>query len=174
MAQTWTAYFSQVAFANGKSMAGILNSHASEVLTIYRVGLLNSQTSAVTGVLCELLLRSYRGTATYTGSTAVTPVAHDSTNVAPTTATYGHNGTPGGSTNSLLRRVMWSNDEPAFSSATSDEFECIVPWNIIWDAGYGDTNVQGFALRTTELMVLINNTNTTVGVLDTWMEFTKS
>lgn len=172
MAQTWTAYYSAVAFAAAKNMAAILNTHATEVLKIRRIGLLNAQTAAVTGVLCSLELRKYPATATLAAPTAVTPTTHDSTNTAPASATYGHAGTPGGSTGVVLRRIFWSSDEAAISSATSDELETYVPLNIIFDAGYGDSNVQPLTLRQNE-MVCLYNVSGAAGLLDTWIEFSK-
>jgi hypothetical protein len=172
MAQTFTAYYQGVAFAAGKNMAAILNTHATEILKIRRIGLLNSQTAAVTGVLTQLELRFYPATATLATPTAVTPTSHDSTNTAPASATYGHAGTPGGSTPVVLRRIFWSSDEAAISSATSDEFETYVPLNIIFDAGYGDSNVQPLTLRQNQ-MVSVYNTVGAAGLLDVWIEFTK-
>lgn len=172
MAQTFTAYYPAVAFAANKNMAGIINGHASEILKIRRIGLLNTQTAAVTGVICQLEVRLYTGTPSLAGNTGVTPTSHDSTNSAPTTATYGHAGTVAGTLAGTFRRVFWSSDEPAISTATSDELECFVPFNIIFDAGYGDTNVQPLTLRQNE-MVLVFNTTGAAGTLDTWIEFTK-
>lgn len=172
MAQTFTAYYSGVAFAASKNMAAVLNGHASEVLKIRRCGLLNAQTAAVTGVLCQLQARVYQsGSPSLTAPTAVTPVPHDTTNTAPTTATYGHAGTIAG-TAQTLRSVFWSSDEAAISTATSDELETFVPLNVIFDAGYGDSNVQPLALRQNQ-MFLVFNTTGAAGLLDTWIEFTK-
>lgn len=170
MAQTWTAYYQAVAFAAAKNMAAILNTHATEVLKIRRIGLLNAQTAAVTGVLCQLEVRKYTG-AGLSGHTAITPTSHDSTNTAPASAVYGHAGTPTG-TPVTVRRVFWSSDEAAISAATSDELETYVPLNVIFDAGYGDANVQPLTLRQNE-MVLIYNTTGAAGLLDLWVEFTK-
>lgn len=172
MAETFTAYFSGISFAAGKAMAGMLNGHATELIKIRRVGLLNAQTVAVGGVLCQLELRFYPATFTYGSSTAVTPTKHDSTNTNPTTFTCGHNGTPGGSTGEVLRRVWWSSDEALLSGATVDEMEANVPLNIIWDAGYGDSNVQPLVLRQDQGLVVWNTTGA-AGLLDTWIEFTK-
>lgn len=177
MAQTFTAYYSGVAFAATKNMGAIYNTHASEVLRIRRCGLLNAQTAAVTGVLCAIEARVYQlGTPGLTGPTAVTPTKHDTANTLPTTAVYGHAGTIAG-TALTLRRVFWSSDEAAISTATSDELETYVPLNIIWDAGYGDsTNVQPLALRgtgTLNEMFMVYNTSGAAGLLDTWIEFTK-
>lgn len=172
MAQTFTAYYSGIAFAASKNMGAVLNSHASEILRIRRVGLLNAQTAGVTGVLCQLEMRGYfAGSPGLTAPTAVTPTSHDTTNTAPTTATYGHAGTIAG-TASTFRRVFWSSDEAAISTATMDELETFVPLNIIFDAGYGDSNVQPLTLRQNQ-MALVFNTTGAAGLLDTWIEFTK-
>jgi len=59
------------------------------------------------------------------------PVKHDSTLAAPLSATIGHAGTIGG-TPVTLRRIFWSSDEAAISTGTLDEWETLVPLNIIW------------------------------------------
>lgn len=172
MADTSTSYFAGVAFAAAKNMGGILNSHATELIKIRRVGLLNAQTAAVTGVLCQLQANCYRTAASLSGATAVTPVQHDSTNTAFTTATVGHAGTVGG-TALIMRQIFWSSDEAAISTGTSDELETYVPLNTIFDAGYGDsTNVQPLVLRQTQ-MFLVYNTTGAAGLLDTWIEATR-
>ena len=170
MAQTWTAYFSGIAFAATKNMAAVLNGHATELIKIRRIGLLNSQTAGVTGVLCSIEIRKYTG-ASLTSPTAVTPTTHDSTNTGPTTITVGHAGTIGG-TPFTLRRIFWSSDETAISTATSDELETYVPLNIVFDAGYGDSNVQPLTLRQNE-MAMVYNVSGAAGLLDVWIEYTK-
>jgi hypothetical protein len=172
MAQTFTAYFSGITFAATKNMGAILNTSATEVLKIYRIGLVNAQTAAVTGVITELNVRIIQTSATLTSSTTITPVSHDTNNTAPASATYGSAGTIGG-TPATIRRTIWSNDEPAVSALTSDEMECFIPFNIIWDAGYGDSNVQPLTLRQNQMAYVFNVTSTSVGTLDVWMEFTK-
>lgn len=178
MAQTWTCYYSGIAFAASKNMAAVLNGHASEVLKIRRCGLLNAQTAAVTGVLCQLEARVYQtGTPSLTTPTAITPTSHDTNNTNPTTWTTAHAGTIAG-TALTLRRVFWSSDEAAISAATNDELETFVPLNIIFDAGYGDsTEVQPLALRGqvsgNNHMFMVFNTTGAAGLLDTWIEVTK-
>jgi hypothetical protein len=169
MANTQTAYFNAVAFAAGKNMAAILNGHATEKIKIRRVGLLNAQTAGVTGVLCSIELRKYTGAGLAT-PTAVTPVKHDSAQAAPTTATIGHAGTPSG-TPVVLRRIFWSSDEAAISTGTLDEWETIVPLNIIWDAGYYDPTVEPLVLNQNE-MISVYNTAGAAGLLDVWIEYT--
>ena len=171
MAQTWTAYNPGVVFAAGKNMGAILNAHAVELLKIRRVGLLNSQTAGVAGVVCLMELRRYTAASFGVAPTAIVPVAHDTTNVLPAAATYGYAGTPVG-VSEVLRRVWWSSDEPAVGNGTVDEIETFVPLNIIFDAGYGEANVQPLTLRQDQ-MVSVWNTAGAVGLLDCWLEFTK-
>jgi hypothetical protein len=172
MAQTFTTYCSGVAFAATKNMHAVLNQHASEILKIRRVGLLNAQTAGVTGVLCAVEFRYFvAGSPNLTAPTAVTPISHDSTNTNPTTAVYGHAGTIAG-TPLTLRRIFWSSDEATISTATLDELETLVPLNIIWDAGYGDSNVQPLTLRQNQ-MAMVYNVSGAAGLLDSWMEWTK-
>lgn len=169
MANTWTLNNQGIAFGASKVMAGILNG-GSRVLRIARMGLLNNQTAGVTGVACLMEIRKYPSALTWTSPTAVTPVAHDSTNGALSSVTAGNSGTPSVSTPVTLRRIFWSSDEPSISTATSDELECFVPLNVIWDAGYGDTAVQKVAVRQNEGFLLYNTTGA-AGIVDIWTEF---
>ena len=150
-------------------MAGILNG-GTRVLRIARMGLLNNQTAGVTGVACFMEIRKYPATMTWGTPTAVTPIAHDSANSALSSVTAGNLGTPAGSTPAILRRIFWSSDEPSISTATSDELECFVPLNVIWDAGYGDSSVQKVAIRQNEGFMLYNTVGA-VGLVDIWTEF---
>lgn len=170
MAQTFTAYFLGIAFAANKNMGALLNNSATEVIKVRRVGLLNSQTAAVTGVLCSIELRIYRGTATLAGSTAVAPVSHDGTNTAAAALTVGHAGTVGG-TPLTVRRVFWSSDEASISTGTNDELQALVPLNIIYD-WIPSTDVQPITLRNAEMLTVFNTTGAT-GLLDLFIEYTK-
>ena len=166
---TWTLLCQGVAFAATKNMAAILNG-GSRILRVRRVGLVNVQTAAVTGVICLLDFRRYTG-ASLTSPTAVTPVAHDTNNSALSSVTAGHAGTIGG-TPAIFRRTIWSSDEPKLTTAQNNEWECLIPLNVIFDAGYGDANVQPCVVRPTTEMAMVYNTSGAAGLLDTWMEFT--
>jgi hypothetical protein len=172
MAQTWTAYHSGIVFAAGKVMGGLYNNHSSEVLKIRRVGLLNGQTSAVTGAICALEMRSCI-VSSWSAPAAVVPSTHDTNNSLPTTYTSGNAGTltPTG-TPLVFRRTNWSSDEAKLTTLTNNELECFVPLNVLFDAGYGDSNVQPLTLRQTN-MGYVWATVGTAGLLDTWIEFTK-
>lgn len=170
MAATWHGLNQGVSFAAGKAMLGLQNA-GTNVERVARAWLLNNQTGAVTGVICFMEVRWYPATFTWTTPTTVTPVAYDSNNSALGSVTFGNSGTPGGSTGQVLRRIIWSSDEPAASTATSDELECFVPLNVIWDSGYGDTDVQKLALRQNQAFI-VWNTAGAAGIVDSEIEWT--
>lgn len=165
---TWTLWVQGKSFATSTVLAGVMNG-GTRVLRIRRVGMINNQTAAVTGVACAGEIRYYTG-AGWSSPTSVTPIAHDSGNSALSSVTAGHAGTPTGSSN-VIRRYSWSSDEPKLTTATNNEWETLIPLNIIWDAGYGDANVQPLTLRQNESF-FIYNTAGAAGLVDVWIEFT--
>lgn len=169
MANTWTLWVQGKAFVAGGVMAGIMNAGA-RTIKIRRIGFINNQTVAVTGVVCAGEIRYYT-TATWTGQTTVAPIAHDSTNSVLDTVQAGYAGTPGGGETNVIRRYTWSSDEPKLTTAQNNEWECLIPLNIIWDAGYGDSNVQPLTLRATQSLIIWNVTGA-AGLVDVWIEFT--
>jgi len=172
MAKTYTAATLGAAFASNKSMLALFNAHASRKVKLYRVWLLNNQTTAVTGVVTTMLLRKISA---LSAGTAVTPVAHDSANatVDLTSVTCNTGGTFTNTADAAFRQILWSGDEPAVSSATSDEFQCLVPLNCIWDST-GDSNIEPLVMNTTEGWHVVQPGANAVGVLDVFFEFTIS
>jgi hypothetical protein len=168
--QTYTFAYWGEQFANNKSMLALLNGVGSGVVAkVWRVLLLNSSLTTVTGVIAAISLRPLSG---LSAGTAVTAIKHDSNNAnvpAQVVCSRGGTATEVGTT---LRRIAWSTDEPAVSSATSDELQNLVPLNYIWDAGYGDANVQPLTLREGEGISVKCETSTTAGYLDVAFEVT--
>lgn len=169
MAETFNAFFGGVAFAATKNMASLINQHATELLKIRRITLFNAQTSAVSGVICQIELRKY-SSATLTGPTSVTPTKYDSNNTLPTTYVCGHAGTIGG-TAETLRRICWSSDEPAVAALTSDEIENLPPLNVLYE-WQPHSDVQPITLRQNE-SIMVYNVSGAAGLLDVAIEFTK-
>lgn len=169
MANTWRAIQTGVTFASGKSMLDLFQSGSgTRVHRVYRIYQFNNQTSAVTGVLTTM--RIVRITASTSG-TSVTPVAHDTNSSAlsvNSTAGTGRTVTE----SDVFRQYLWSNDEPAVSSATMDEWELFVPFAEVWNAGYADSNVQPIVCRTTQGVHLKHQGTTAVGLCDVELEFT--
>jgi hypothetical protein len=172
MAKTYTAYATGIAFASNKSLLGLFNAHATRKVKLYRAWVLNNQTSAVTGVLTSMLLRKISA---LSAGTAITPVAHDTgnTGVDLTSVTCVTGGTFTNTADNAFRQIMWSGDEPAVSSATSDELQCIVPLMCIWDST-GDSNIEPFVCNTNEGIHILQPGANAVGILDVAFEFTVS
>ena len=167
--QTHTAGFIGPVFASNKSMAGIFNGVGSgRVVRIQRIWMLNNQTAAVTGVLTSCHIR--RSTA-QTGGTAVVPTKHDTTSATLAAAIAVATGATCTLTGVELRRWMWSSDEPAASSGSSDEFQCLVPLNAVWDAT-GDADIEPLVLREGEGVSVHQPGANTVGLCDIFIEFT--
>jgi hypothetical protein len=172
MAKTYTVAGVGITFASNKSMLGVLNAHASRKLSLYRAWTLNNQTAAVTGVITSMALRRISA---LTGGTALTPVAHDTSNTAfdLTSITAAAGGTATNTADAQFRIWMWSGDEPAVSSATSDEFQCIVPLMCIWDST-GDANIEPLVANQNQGYHIVQPGANAVGVVDLFMEFTIS
>lgn len=170
MAKTYTAAAVGTAFASAKSLLAIYNAHASRKVSVWRVWQLNNQTSAVTGVLTSCALRRITS---LSAGTAITPVAHDTSNTSIdlTSISVATGGTIANSSDIQFRIWMWSGDEPAVSGATSDEFQCIVPLNCVWDST-GDSNIEPIVLNQNQGVHVQQPGANAVGITDVFMEFT--
>lgn len=170
MAETHTAAAIGATFASNKAMLGIFNGSGSgRVLRIYRVWVLNNQTAAVTGVLTTFSLRR---TTAQSGGTTVTPVKHDTASATLAAQILAATG-PTVTLSDIFRKFMWSNDEPAASTGSSDEFETLVPLNCIWDST-GDTNIEPIVLREGQGIAVNHDGSSAVGLCDVFIEFTNA
>ena len=170
MAQTYTLAAPGVSFALNKCMLGIFNGTGSgRIVRLYRVWVLNNGVAAVTGVLTNMeLRRSTSGS----GGVSITPTKHDTANETfPAQVEVASNQTVVSS--DVFRRIVWSNDEATANvAATIDELETLPPLNLIWDVGYGDSNIEPIVCREGQGVCLINTGNTAVGSVDVFFEVT--
>jgi len=169
MAATWRSVSLGVAFASGKSMLDVFNATGStRIIRVYRAYQFNNGTGAVTGVLTAM--RINRITAASAGS-AVTPIKHDTNSSAlNANTTSGTGRTTTASDN--FRQYIWSNDEPSVSGATMDEWELLVPFAEVWNAGYGDTNIEPVVCRAVQGFEIKQQGTSAVGTNDFEIEFT--
>lgn len=173
MAETWQINAMAVQPGNGKSMLGILNGAGSgKVVRIYRMWMLNNYSGvAYTGVTFNYEIRAITG---LSSGTNVTPVAHDTANAAFSgSVVVQTGGTVSGESATLMRLIGWSGDEPSVAGTSIDEMELLVPLNVMWDTGYGDSSVDPLTLREGEGVHIKCITNSTVGSLDFMMELTQ-
>lgn len=174
MAATYRVIASNVVFGNGKSMIALWNgSGSADVLKVTRIYFLNNQVGVAAGTGILIILHLTRITA-YTGATKLFPVKLKQTssdldsNVA---ASFGATVTEA---STVLRRVIWSGDEPQQSELHMDTLELIPDLNVIWDSGYGDSNIEPLVLNASEGVHVKCTTNTTATHMgDIIIEFTK-
>lgn len=156
MANTWTARTNgPVAFASNKSMLAIVNLASSGVVVrVYRIWAVNNQTGAVatgpvTPIQVSRVTTSQTTEAGITG-TAITAVAHDTSNTSITNKVGCYTNATTNMTvvsNSTLRRICLTVDEPATTVLTPDEFWCFPYIAEIFNTGYRDSNVEPITLR---------------------------
>jgi hypothetical protein len=169
MAATFRATGGAIAYASSKDMLNVFNGTATaRVIRVYRGYWFNNGTAAVTGVLTTAQCRRITAAS---GGTAVTPVKHDtnSSNLDAAT-TCGTNQTTTGS--DIFRRFLFVNEEPIVAGTTQANWLTLVPFAEIWNAGYGDTNVEPVTCRATQGFQLFHSGTSAVGTADLEIEFT--
>jgi hypothetical protein len=171
MAATWRATGGAIAYASAKDMLDVFNATGTaRVIRAYRCYWFNNGTTAVTGVITTAQVR--RITAASSG-TAVTPVKHDSNSSAlDANTTAGTNRTVTGT--DIFRRFLFVNEEPVVAGTTQANWLTLVPFCEIWNAGYGDTNVEPITCRAAEGVQLFHSGSSTVSTADLEIEFTDS
>lgn len=171
MAATFRATSGAVAYASSKDMLNVFNGTSSaRIIRVYRAYWFNNGTAAVTGVLTTAQCR--RITAASAG-TAVTSVKHDtnSSNLdANTTAGTGQTTTG----TDIFRRFLFVNEEPIVAGTTQANWLTLVPFAEVWNAGYGDANVEPVVCRATQGFQLFHSGTSAVGTADLEIEFTDS
>lgn len=170
MANTWHSSAQGIAYAASKHMLDVFNSSSStRTISVYRCWWFNNGTAAITGVLNQGRINI---TTAASAGTAVTPVAHNTSNSAlNANTTSGHNRTI--SVGNIVRQLINSPDEPTVTTLDWDALLTLVPFAQVWDSGYGDTNIQPLTCRASESRgVSIQSITQTVGSGDFEMEFT--
>ena len=103
----------------------------------------------------------------------MTPVKHDTDSSAlNANTTCGTNQTTTGS--DIFRRFLFVNEEPIVGGTTQANWLTLVPFAEIWNAGYGDTNVEPVTCRATQGLQLFHSGSSAVGTADLEIEFTDS
>jgi hypothetical protein len=128
----------------------------------------NNGTAAITGVITTGQVRRITAAS---GGTAVTPVKHDTNSSAlDANTTCGTNRTVTGS--DIFRRFLFVNEEPVVAGTTQANWLTLVPFAEIWNAGYGDTNVEPIVCRAAQGVQLFHSGSSAVGTADLEIEFT--
>lgn len=131
-AQTWAASTSRIDVFNGASSA--------RVIRCYRIWGFATGTGAVTGVVG--LIRVGRTTASSAGTT-ITPVPHSQAYSAlDANTSFGTGRTLTIAATDYFRQCAVYTEEVAITTLTQQGLFTTVPYAEIWNAGYGDGNVE--------------------------------
>lgn len=173
MAETWTIIADAVTPATNRSLLALFNGSGSgRVLRVYRIWVVSTGSSAITGSLMTLDLRTI--SALSTDGTAITPVAHDSNNTALAAQIISYWGSTHTDVSDLFQTV-WSADEVALATASQEEMQMFWPLGLMWESGAIESNVQPIVLREGEgVHVKQTATISTAGSLTLAMEFTNA
>lgn len=169
MANYYTAAVAAGLNIRNKAMIGIYNGTGSGlVVRVYRIFMLNNQTVAVTGAVTTFSL--YR-ISTGSGGTFLPYVKHDSASsslpsqiIISSSMSY--------TTSDLLRKYVYSSDEPIASDANGiDELQTIPSLNVLWDSTKA-VDCEPIVCREGYGIALINTLAAPVGIADVFVEFT--
>lgn len=174
MANTFTALASGVALptsAAAKTLLSLYNLHATEKLNVCRVWVQNTGTATVTAVYQTLSLGLHTTDQT-AGSTTVTPIKHDTNSAALSNATCKHSPTTSVTLTATFRQMTWSGDEFVNNVNKIENLLALPTFALIFDAGYGDTNIEPIVLNQNEgLAVTSAGVASGVGTVDVCFEF---
>jgi hypothetical protein len=156
MAATYTVTAQGVALpttAAAKTLLSVYNLHATQKLNIVRVWVQNTGIAAVTGVYQTLSLGRHTTDQTV-GATTVTPIKHDTDSLNLLNATTKHSPTTSVTLVDTFRQFAWTGDEFATGVAKLENLVTFPQFSIIWDSGYGDTNIEPIVLNQNEGLAL--------------------
>lgn len=139
--------------AAAKTLLSVYNLHATQKLNITRVWVQNMGIAAVTPAYQVLSLGRHTTDQT-TGSTSVTPIKHDTNSAGLSNATTKHSPTTSVTLIDTFRQVSWSGDEFATGVAKLENLLTLPAFSIIWESGYGDSNIEPIVLNQNEGLAL--------------------
>ena len=178
MAATWTAYAAGITHsASSKCYLQIYATASNtQIIKVRRIWLINAQSVAVVGIVStatHLNVGSF-STAWTTGTAAVTPVAHDTTNAAVNAnITINSSGTTTGTLVNTFRTINGFSDEPATGTFKIENFLASPSTSLIWDAGFEDSNIEPLTIpASTAGGIAVYGVISAVGNIDVAMEFT--
>ena len=173
MAATYTVTAQGVALpttAAAKTLLSVFNLDATQKLNITRVWVQNTGIAAVTPAYQVLSLGRHTTDQT-TGATTVTPLKHDTNSSNLTNATAKHSPTTSVTLIDTFRQISWSGDEFATGVAKIENLQTLPQFALIWESGYGDTNIEPIVLNQNEgLAVTSAGVASGVGTVDVVFE----
>ena len=165
---TFIACAENTTIGNNKSMFSLLNASGSSVVVKIRaLWLINSRSTAITGVVSLFFLRRMTG---HSSGTSITPMAHDSGDSLSASVTAQTNGTISGEASENLRQFKWSSDEWGVGGVDVESYDHTIQQ--IFPALYAVQKTKPITLRAGEGITLKHVVNSTAGTFDVCCLFT--
>jgi hypothetical protein len=165
---TFTVLASATAIALNKSMVSIVNTSAAVTARIYRIFIINTQTTLITGVIANFELRRITG---HSAGTSITPLSMDTTDSLNAGITAITGSTVAGESASLIMRYQWSSDEWGGGAPDVESGDhALQLLNPAFDQVPG---TKPLFLRQNQGITLKQTTNSTAGTFDIYVLFTQ-
>lgn len=165
---SFTAVAIDVVIGNGKSMISITNTSVTKILRVFDIHLINTQTTAVTGVIADFrLLRC----ATHSAGTLVTPAVHDTTMPLDAGISVRTGATIGTESATPFGRWKYSTDEWGVGTADVESFDHAI--GVLFPLYSVNEATTAITLRTGEGLTLKQLTNSAAGSFDIQLIFTQ-
>jgi hypothetical protein len=166
---TFVSYASAVALANNKSLFSIVNTGSSFLVRIREIRIINTQTSAVTGVIADF--RMFRITG-HSSGTLLVGLTSDTNDTLDSSVTARTGSTVAGEASDFLRRWLVSTDEWGVGSSDVESMQHIMQ-TYSNPAYYPTPKTKPITLRQNQGITIKNVTNTTVGTFDIAVIYTQ-
>jgi hypothetical protein len=166
--KTFSAYATNVAIGNNKSMLSIENAvGGSTVVRVIAIKVINTQATAITGVVADFRLLKCTG---HSSGTLVVPESSDSVDALSSDVTVRTGATISGEGTGLLVRAQWSSDEWGVGSEDVESADHRAQFLTPFYAPLAGT--KPITLRGGEGLTIKQVTNSTSGMFDVAILFT--
>lgn len=142
----------------------------THVVRVYNIWHFNASLVGVSGLFLTYSIRRITGGPVMMPN--LVPVPAHATDLLPKEVTCGS--WRASTAGSVFRKYVRETDEWTRGSNNIMQWEFDVPMALVWDAGYGDMNIQPLTARAGEGIAVVQETasNTTTNTQDVEMEFT--
>lgn len=155
---TFVAVACPVTLGNNKSMISILNTSTTNIAKLRELFIVNDQTTAVTGTICQMRLLRMTG---HSSGTSVTVGLHDTTETLDSGITVRTGATISGENATLYRQWKFSSDEWGVGSTDVESMQHIQ--HVTKPLYRTEINTKPIVLRQNQGIHVKNITNTTAG-----------
>jgi hypothetical protein len=166
---TFVALAKDVAIGNNKSMFSLVNTSGSTVkVKIRELYLINSQTSAVTGVISDFELHRC---VSHSAGTSITPQSYDTADSLNSSVTARTGATIDTENANILKRWEWSSDEWGVGTLDQEGNDHNTQANM--NLMRQEKNCKPLTLRANEGFTFKHSINSTAGTFDIMCVFTQ-